>query len=140
MRPVYKYISGTHTFYCLHLSEDPLTMAENAHDTVENHLADAYSKLMHLNYSEPGYFGLKLLYGTAVSEYFEGINCLNKARLTNKNESLFNISKAVTFFTRSQAHALQVYEALVPPPTSPSDLGLKPFGGYWAIWETRVGH
>lgn len=140
MQTAYKYISGTHTFYSLHLTEDPISMAATAHDTAENDISEAYSQLMLLDDSDPGYFGLNSLYGMAVREYFEGINFLNKARLIEADESLFYLSKAVTSFTRSQAHALQVYEALVPQPTNPSDLGLKPFGGDWAEWETRVGH
>jgi len=139
MPPIYKYIDGTHTFYCLHLAEKPLSMAESAHDNAGDDISAAYSQLMLLNYSDPGYFGLNSLYGKAVREYFEGINFLNKARLTEADDSLFYLSKAVTYFTRSQAHARQVYEELVPPPTSPSDLGLKPFGGDWAEWETRIG-
>jgi uncharacterized protein YyaL (SSP411 family) len=46
--------------------------------------------------------------------------------------------EAATAFTHPQAHARQVYEALVSPPTSPSDLGLEPFGGNWTERETRV--
>jgi len=48
------------------------------------------------------------------------------------------LAEAATYFTRCQAHALQVHEALVLPPTSPTDLGLRPFGGDWALWETRI--
>jgi hypothetical protein len=33
----------------------------------------------------------------------------------------------------------EVYEALAPPLISPSALGLRPFGGEWAVWETPVG-
>lgn len=139
MQPIYKYIDGTHTFYRLLLAEDPLSMAEAAHDCAGDDISAAYSQLMLLNYSDPGNFGLNSLYGKAVREYFEGINFLNKARLTEADDSLFYLSKAVTYFTRSQAHARQVYEELVPPPTSPSDLGLNPFGGDWAEWETRIG-
>lgn len=142
MQPVYKYISGTHTFYCLHLTNNPFDMAESAKSSTEKDISKAYSKLMHLNYLNPGYHELDLIYGKAVKEYFEGINCLNQARLikiSDKNKSLFSLSKAVTYFSRAQAHAQQVCEALVPPPTSPSDMGLKPFGGDWAKWETRVG-
>ena len=139
MQPAYKYISGTHAFYCLHLTDSPLSMAKRAHKTADDDLSKAYSQLMHLTFADQEYYGLNQLYGKGVSEYFEGINYLNQALLTEANESLFLLSKAVTYFTRSQAHAQQVYEALVPPPTSPSDLGLKSFGGDWAKWETRVG-
>jgi len=94
---------------------------------------------MFLNFTDSGYAALNKLYGQANAEYFLGRNAMNLALLKQGNESLKLFSRAVTAFTHSQAHAQQVYEALVPPPTSPSDLGLKPFGGDWASWETKVG-
>jgi hypothetical protein len=63
----------------------------------------------------------------------------NQAVLASGNAALAHLGKAATSFARAQALARQVYEALVPPATSPSDLGLRPFGGDWAEWETRVG-
>jgi hypothetical protein len=75
----------------------------------------------------------------ANKEYYQGNNFYNKALLSTGHEVNYYFGKAATAFTRAQAHAVQVYEALVPPPTSPTDLGLKPFGGDWATWETEVG-
>ncbi|MBN2264824.1 MAG: hypothetical protein JW775_03325, partial [Candidatus Aminicenantes bacterium] len=56
-----------------------------------------------------------------------------------KNRALALYGRATSLYARAQAHAREVYEALVPAPTSPVDLGLRPFGGPWATWETAVG-
>jgi len=76
-----------------------------------------------------GYAALNEMYSLANAEYYQGKVDFNKGLLTSGNEALAYLAKAATAFTRSQAHALQVYEALVPAPTCPSDLGLRPFGG-----------
>jgi hypothetical protein len=81
---------------------------------------------------------LNELYSLANAEYYRGKVYFNKGLLAEGHDVFFWLAKAATSFTRSQAHALQVCEALVPAPTSPSDLGLKPFGGDWATWETKV--
>jgi len=85
-----------------------------------------------------GYAALEKVYGLANAEYYAGRDALQQARLSSGNQALAWLSLAVTFFTRCQAHAAQVKEALVAPATSPSDLGLRPFGGDWAEWETRI--
>lgn len=139
MRPTYQYIAGTHTFYRLQLAASPKEMVAAAKQAASEEIAAAYAQLMHFNFTDPGYAGLSELYGKANSEYFKGRNSLNRAILAKGNEAIFNFARAATAFTRSQALAQQVYEALKPPPTSPSDLGLKPFGGDWATWETRIG-
>jgi hypothetical protein len=112
---------------------------ETAEKTARNELAKAYSELMQINFTDTGFAGLNGLYSEAVAELHKGAEAYNKSFLTDGNEALALLAEAATQYTRSQAHARQVYEALVPPPTSPSDLGLRPFGGDWAEWETKVG-
>jgi hypothetical protein len=104
---------------------------------------------MGLNYRDAGYGDLKELYGKAVAEMFEGRNAYNRAVIEMeaaggqageaKNRALALYGRAASLYTRAQAHAREVYEALAPAPTSPVDLGLRPFGDPWATWETRVG-
>jgi hypothetical protein len=165
MNPTYRYVSGTHTFYKLRLAKGPLELVKAAREAAEEEIANAYSKLMHLNYRDTGYGDLKELYGKAVAEMFEGRNAYNRAVLAegdgamregggkearaggkkeartggNRNEALAHYARAASLYARAQTHAREVYEALVPAPTSPSDLGLRPFGGTWATWETKVG-
>lgn len=139
MRPTYQYTAGTHTFYTLRLAAGPGELVKAARKSAGEAIASAYEKLMPLNYRDSGYAGLKALYGTAVEEMFTGRDFYNRAILAEGNDRLSLFARAASLFTRAQAHANEVFEALVPPPASPSDLGLKPFGGDWAEWETRVG-
>jgi hypothetical protein len=113
-------------------------MAEEARQQAKQSISEAYRERMHLNITDSGYAALETVYGLANAEYYAGRDALHQARLSSGNQTSAWLSLAVTFFTRCQAHAAQVKEALVPPPTSPSDLGLRPFGGDWAEWETRI--
>jgi hypothetical protein len=138
MRTNYQYIEGTHTFYRLRLAANPKAVVDQAKDDAKNDIATAYAELMQLNFRDTGYAALDDLYSRANTEYYQGNVAFDRALLGNGNEALQDFAAAATAYTRSQAHARQVYEALVPQPTSPSDLGLRPFGGDWATWETRV--
>jgi len=139
MKPIYRYAAGTHTFYRLRLAKGPAELAEAAKGAAEEEIAGAYGKLMSMNYRDTGYVALKELYGKAVAEMFEGRNAFNKAVLASGNSALALYSRAASLYARAQAHAREVYEALDPAPTNPAHLGLRPFGGDWATWETAVG-
>jgi hypothetical protein len=139
MRSSYPYINGTHTFYRIQLAADPVTLVRTTKRDASERIAFAYTELMKLTVRDPGYTPLQAIYSQANREYYQGCNSLNRALLASGNDALQKLSAAATAFTRSQAHALQVQEALIPPATSPTDLGLKPFGGSWAKWETKVG-
>ncbi len=138
MRSSYQYVDGTHTFYRLRLAADPKAVVGQAKDDARDDIATAYAELMQLNYRDAGYAALEDLYSLANAEYYRGNVALDQALLSSGNDALRSFAEAATQYTRSQAHAKQVYEALVPPPTSPPDLGLRPFGGDWATWETNV--
>jgi hypothetical protein len=140
MTPTYRYSAGTHTFYRLRLAKNPVEVAKSADKAAEEEISAAYGKLMALNYTDRGYEGLKDLYGKAVTELFEGRNAFNKAILSDGNSALALLARAASAFARAQAHAREVFEALVPPPTNPSALGLRPFGGDWGTWDTAVGN
>ena len=86
MTPTYRYVAGTHTFYRLQLAEGPLELVRAARAAAEEEIANAYAKLMHLNYRDTGYGDLKELYGKAVAEMFEGRNAFNRAVLADEGE------------------------------------------------------
>ncbi len=92
---------------------------------ISQHLATAYHELEKLRHSENGFVALNEIYSQAVAEYYEGIANDNKCWVASGNEAPFYFAQAATAFARSQAHALQVYNALVPPAIKPTDLGLK---------------
>ena len=139
MNPTYRYAGGTHTFYRLQLAKGPAELVKAARKAAEEEIANAYGKLMFLNYRDAGYAGLKELYGKAVAEMFEGRNEFNRAVLAEGNRALGLYGRAASLYARAQAHAREVFEALEPAPTNPNDLGLRPFGGSWATWDTAVG-
>lgn len=129
-------IAGTHSFYQLTLASSPTAVVEAANQKALDYIGEAYRELTRLNYTDTGYAALTEIYSQANAEYFEGLNAYNKGFLASGNEAPFYFGKAATAFTRAQAHAKQVYNALVPPATRPEDLGLKPYGGSWAEWVT----
>jgi hypothetical protein len=135
-RPCYQ-IDGTYSFYRLTLPADPARVVQDARETAFDYLAEAYQEFMLLNYSDNRYAPSKKIYSEAVAEYYKGINAENKALLAGGNNAILLLSDAATEFTRSQAHAKQIYEALKPPPTRPEDLGLQPYGGAWGKWATQ---
>jgi len=139
MRTNYPFVDGTHTFYQLQLAGSPKAVAQAAKRTAKDTIATAYAEFMKLELTDEGYGVLSGIYARANAEYYEGSAYLDKGRLAGGDEALKYYGQAATTLTRAQAHAMQVYEALVPPPCSPSDLGLRPFGGDWAEWETNVG-
>jgi len=138
-RPAYPYIDGTHTFFTLTLAASPREVVVEAKRVAKERISTAYATFMGLTYTDVGYGPLKDLYVLANKEYYQGENFFNSGLLSSGQEANFFFARAATAYTRAQAHASQLYEALVPPPTSPSDLGLLAFGGAWARWETKVG-
>lgn len=134
----YPLIDGTHTFYKVTLASGPLEVVGDMENTAKANLGFAYEKFMLLNPTDPEFDLLNNLYKTAASEYYEGNYYYVKAKSSSGNEKTAYLGKAATTFTHSQARSKQIYEALVPPPVCPSDLGLKNFGDDWAEWETKV--
>jgi hypothetical protein len=119
-------VAGTHSFYRLTLASGPEKVVAAAKNDAHDALADAYHEFMFLKYNDPGYCFLDGLNCLATAEYYEGIHAYQKGVLSEGNEALLHFGRAATAFTRSQAHARQLYNSLVPPATKPDDLGLKP--------------
>jgi hypothetical protein len=120
-------VSGTHSFYKLNLASAPEKVVTAAKDEAHDALADAYHEFMMRNYSDPGYCFLDALNSLATTEYYEGVHAYHRGVLSEGNEALLHFAQAATAFTRSQAHAKQLYNSLVPPAAKPDDLGLKPY-------------
>ena len=138
MRTTYRYINGTHTFYTLNLAKDPLAVATEAQRQARLSIARTYKQFMQLTPSYSSYGMLQKLYAWGNREYYQGNIFFNRARLAKGNRALALFARAASCFCRCQARLEQVYEIIKPPPTSPRELGLKPFGGDWAVWETRL--
>lgn len=116
-------IAPTHSFYRIGLASCPEAVVEGTQEAAHDTNAMAYQALRRLKYTDSGYGVLNDLYSRSVAERFEGTLMFNKGLLGKGRKALSYLSYAATAFTRSQAHALQVYNALVPPVTDPKDLG-----------------
>ena len=98
MNPTYRYAAGTHTFYRLQLAKGPVELVKAARKAAEEEIANAYGKLMFLNYRDTGYAGLKDLYGKAVAEMFEGRNEFNRVVLAEGNRALGLYARAASLY------------------------------------------
>jgi hypothetical protein len=120
-------IAGTHTFFTVALDASPTALVADAQFAAKRDIAWAYQRLMWKNYGDVGFEGLNVLFSEANTEYAEGANWVSLSRTATGNEKVLDTSNAATCFANAQAHAQQIYEALVRPATTPSGLGLAPY-------------
>jgi len=130
-------IAPTYSFYQLKLASSPDKVTTTAMYQAQYDLHYANQELRKLTYWDTPYAPLDDIYNKAATEWVKGGYYQNLARKTTGNESIYNLSKATRAFTRCQALAKQVYNALVPPATSPEALGLRPWFGDWGEWATK---
>lgn len=137
-------IEPTWSFYELKLASGPDKVMGSAKRRAQHCLYYANRELRKLNYSNSAYAPLDAIFNEAVAEWYKGLwyeglwqsyyQC--RAATTKGNEYVYNVGKAVRGFTRCQALAQKVYNALVAPATCPEDLGLQPWFGEWGEWAT----
>ena len=132
----YYRVAPTYSFYQLRLASNVKEVIRAAKSRAQYELYYANQELRKLNYSDAAYAPLDELFNQAVMAwnkghyYFQGVESLVLGFKPREDATLYEMGKALRAFTRCQALAKQVYQALVPPPTSPEDLGLRPWG-YW---------
>jgi len=124
----------TYSFYELKLASSPEEVTKAARSRAMTDLFFASVELEKLNYSDPAYAPLKELFNQAARELERGEFYREFANRISGNKSVYYLGKALRGYTRCQALARQVYNTLVPPPTRPSDLGLREWFGDWGDW------
>jgi hypothetical protein len=100
----------------------------------QHNLHETNQELRKLTYWDIAYAPLNATYDKAAVEWFKGVHYHNLARKANGDELVFSLGRAIRAFTRCQALANQVHDALLPPPASPEALGLRPWFGDWGEW------
>jgi hypothetical protein len=130
-------LNPTYTFFELKLGSKPSEVCNAAQTRARYDLWNAYQELSSLNYSDVRYAELDKKLNEAVIEWQKGWFYRDEATETVGNESIIKWAKAIRCLTRSQSYARQVYETLIPPPTRPEDLHLRPWFGNWGEWSTR---
>jgi hypothetical protein len=132
-------VAPTYTFYQLQLASSPADVAGAAYKRARYDMYYANHELRKLTYSDVPYAPLDEIFNQAAAEWTKGEYYTGLAEKTTGNESLYNYAKALRGFTACQAYANQVYESLVPPATTPTDLGLGEWWGAWGEWESWLG-
>ena len=129
---------ATRTFYRLELTPTATGLMEAAKYQAEIDLFFAQRELARVGYSHPGYAALDELYNQAIIEWTKGDFWQGSisvdtvlAPTASEGEEIYYLAKATRAFIRCQSLARQAYNALVPPPTTPEDLGLNPFKMQW---------
>lgn len=122
----YYYADNPHSFWELKLASSPANVIAAARQRAEADLDTAKAELEKLN-EDSAYTALDKVLSHASVDYRKGRYYEALAERSKGNESVYNWSKAVRAFTKSQIRARQVYNALVPPADKPEDMGLKPF-------------
>jgi len=112
------------------MAKSPSTVVANAKDTAWWDVTYANQQFAKLSRADAVYSELSRLLNESAIEMQKGNYYLGLVAKSQGNEVIYNQSKALRSFTRAQVRAKQVLEALVPPPETPADLGLKPYG-YW---------
>jgi len=129
---------ATRTFYRLELTPTATGLMEAARFQAEIDLFFAQRELAKLGCSHPSYSALDEIYNQAIIEWTKGdfwqasISVgMVMAPTASESEEIYYLAKATRAFVRCQSLARKVYNALVPPPATPEDLGLKPFEMTW---------
>jgi hypothetical protein len=114
-----------HSFYQLKLAANPAEVVHAARTQATKDLNTADLRLRKLNWSDIGYASLDKILSQAVNELYKGYHYQSLGARAKGNEAVYNYARATRAFTKCQAYANEVYEALVPPPKNPEDLGLQ---------------
>ena len=131
-------VDATYSFYQLKLASTPSNVVEAAKDKAHLDLYYANLELSKLGYSDTAYTPLLKIFDQAVTEWQKARHYMHLLTDVSDDdeEYLELLARALRAYTQCQAFARQVYNALVPPPTCPEDLGLRPWFGDWGEWAT----
>jgi len=108
-------VNNTGSFYEIALKSDPAAVTKAAGGAAWLDIGKAGAELTNLDYSDVRYAPLKAIFAQAKAEYFAGCQIEAQAGLATGNEALILYGQATTAYASTQAHALQVYNALMLP-------------------------
>jgi len=114
--PIY---GETNAFWELKLASSPAGVAAYARQKAREYLDRARPALAGLGTLDVAGESLKALLDLAQHEFKSGQSCEEAANSAVGNASIYAWARATRAYTRAQVRALQVYQALVPPPDRP---------------------
>jgi len=131
------YPQQLYTFYKLTLAESPDDAIWASRNSAHYALYYADQQLRKLTYKNAAYAPLSALFDQAVKAWLSAQWEYSLSGRTQGNDAVSHQNKALRAFTKCEAYANHVYEALVPPAKTPQELGLRKWGGKWGKWATR---
>jgi len=125
---------ATRAFFRLKLAASPAEVMQAAKYQAEIDLFLAERELRKLDYQNPAYAPLDDIFNQAIIEWTKGDFWrgpdsigFTLTKKPSKEEGIYYWAKATRAFVRCQLLARKVYNALIPPPTRPSEIGLNPW-------------
>ena len=121
-----------YSFYQLKLASNAADTVKAAKDRAQYEMYYANQELKKRGWRDASFAPHAALFNQAATEWTKGSFFQTRvlAKKTSGVETTDCLGKALRAFTKCQAYAGEAYESLVPPPTRPEDLGLKPWN-YW---------
>jgi len=120
---VYMY-NEANAFWEVKLAENPQLVVEHAKVHAADLIAQAKDVLATVEPGATAYAPLKELFGQSETAYVEGMSVLRTVSGVKEHQAIYANSKALRAFNQTQVRALQVIQAVNPPPCKPEDLGL----------------
>ncbi len=125
---------ATRAFFRLKLASSPVEVMKSAKYQAEIDMFLADRELRKLGYDNPAYAPLDEIFNQAVIEWTKGDfwvdpedNAFTVTEKLFKKKGIYDLSRATRAFVRCQLLARKVFNALIPPATKPSELGLNPW-------------
>ena len=118
--PIY---NETNAFLELKLAANPGQLTEATRLRAQELIQKATRTLSKARFSEKTRKPLDELLARAQEELADGKRHEKAAQQAAADKAVYDWARATRAHTRAQVRALQVYEALVPPPNKPEDLG-----------------
>lgn len=115
---IYMY-NETNAFWEIKLAAGPEGVASHAREKAQEYIEKAGHEISQINLSSPVIVPLNKFLEQAQQEYEAGIKTEKEAKETTGNLSIYGWSKASRNYTRAQVRALQVIQAIKPPPHKP---------------------
>jgi len=112
----------TNAFWEIKLEETPEELVMYARNKAILDIKKAEEVKSRIDISEPIYTHLLDLIRQATDEYNIGNVLIGTINEKNGNKKIYNLARAARAFARAQVRALQAYQAIVPPPSEPTEL------------------
>lgn len=117
---IYMY-NETNAFWEIKLGAAPEDVVSHTRNKAKEHIEKAQKLLLDVTFPSSMSIPLKGFLEESQKEFEDGLNAENEAKAINGNKAVYSWSKAARKFTRAQVRALQVIQAIEPPPSTPED-------------------